>query len=137
MLSESTLVKIAKSRFEEAEILYNEKKFDGAVYLCGYALELMLKFKIVKTLEWGDGYPETRNEFKKLGSLKTHDLDILLKFSGLEDKIKGDTKFFAQWQIVSTWKSDIRYKQIGSVSESDAKQTIEATRSIINNVLLK
>ena len=63
MINSDDLFKIAKSRFEEASVLLKNNKYDGAVYLCGYALELMLKRHIVKILGW-DGYPDSGNEFE-------------------------------------------------------------------------
>jgi hypothetical protein len=35
----------------DAEVLLNAKRFDGSVYLCGYAIELGLKKRICETLK--------------------------------------------------------------------------------------
>lgn len=75
--------KIVKARIEDAEVLYKASRFDGSVYLCGYAMELGLKARICRTLQW-DQYPTS----KEYSSFKTHDLDVLLHLTGLEDKIK-------------------------------------------------
>lgn len=92
MIKAQQLYDIAKCRYEEAGILLVNKKADGAVYLCGYSLELILKYKIVKVLNW-DGYPENSNEFKGYQSFKVHNLDVLLKLSGLEKKFKQITQY--------------------------------------------
>jgi hypothetical protein len=134
MITGPELYKLAKSRFDEAQILLNEHRPDGAVYLCGYALELILKRSIVAMLEW-DGYPETEKEFKNYRSFKVHDLDVLLRLSGLEKKIQSDNTVYAKWQIAHTWNSEIRYKKIGTTSEIEAGDTLDATRVIVNFIL--
>ncbi len=83
MLSIKTLFDIAKCRIEDAKVLASNHRPDGAIYLCGYTLEMVLKRRIAMILDWG-GYPETRAEFKDYLSFKVHDLDILLRLSGLE-----------------------------------------------------
>jgi hypothetical protein len=134
MLSGQTLYKIAKCRFEEAEILLTSGKPDGAIYLCGYALELILKRHIVKVLRW-DGYPDTKKEFEQFKSFKVHDLDVLLRLSGLEKNIQADSAIFAKWQIANTWKSEIRYKEVGSVTIVEARDIINATRDVLNHIV--
>jgi hypothetical protein len=133
MLKDQDLHDIAKCRYEEAKILLASNKPDGAVYLCGYAMELILKRHIVKILQW-DGYPETNAEFSNYKSFKVHNLDDLLKLAGLEKKIRSDTIAFARWQIVKIWNSEIRYKKVGSMSNSDAQDIINATRDTINSI---
>jgi hypothetical protein len=100
---------LAYLRLSEAEILCEAGKFDGAFYLAGYSVELMLKAKICE--HWGipnlfaetnyalvsfnlgnscaitDGDLQTRllkiatNALRK--EVKTHDINLLLHFSGL------------------------------------------------------
>jgi len=131
MISPQDLFDIAKSRYEESKILLREHKPDGAVYLCGYAIELMLKRYIVKALDW-DAYPDTDKEFWDYKSFKTHNLDVLLRLAGLEKKIQGDTSLYARWQIAKNWDSEIRYREIGRLSESDAQAIITASRDVLN-----
>ncbi len=88
MISIQELKRIASARLKDAEILYQGKRYDGAVYLCGYAVELTLKAKICKILKWS-GFPSTNSEFQGLQSFKTHRLDLLLSLSGQEGKIKA------------------------------------------------
>ncbi|MBM4275034.1 MAG: HEPN domain-containing protein, partial [Deltaproteobacteria bacterium] len=87
MLTRQELQKIAKARLQDAEALFQSGRYDGSIYLCGYAVEIGLKNKICKTLRW-KGFPSTRSEFENLQTFKTHNLDILLRLSGVEDKIK-------------------------------------------------
>lgn len=107
MISIKELKSLCQDRVNDAEALIKAKRYDGAYYLCGYAIELALKKRICKTLRWDHGYPSTENEFRNFKSFKTHDLDILLNLSGIENKIKK--QFFSEWSIVNVWKPEIRY----------------------------
>ena len=131
MITPENLYEIAKSRYDESKILLQYHKPDGAVYLCGYALELILKRQIVKTLKW-DGYPAESNQFKEYQSFKTHKLDVLLHLSGSENKIKEDTTMYAKWLKASAWNSEIRYKEVGKITENEARGIIDATRDVVN-----
>lgn len=64
MIATADIRKIARGRLKDARILLDGKRFDGALYLCGYAVELALEARICRTLKW-DGYPETRSEFQE------------------------------------------------------------------------
>jgi len=128
MISIQELNRIASARLKDAEILYKGKRYDGAVYLCGYTVELTLKTKICKILKWS-GFPSTNSEFQGLQSFKTHRLDLLLSLSGQEGKIK--TAFLADWSIVASWDSETRYSIVGTVSKTDALYMIESAKVII------
>ena len=134
MIADHKLYNLAKTRFEEAKILLNNNKFDGAIYLCGYALELILKKHIVQALKW-EGYPETKSEFENYKSFKTHNLDVLLNLAGLQKYMTSDTLAFARWQIAKNWDSEIRYKEVGKLAKTDAEGIIEATKETINFIL--
>ena len=131
MIASQDLFDIAKARYSESKILLKNEKPDGAVYLCGYAIELMLKRQIVKIHNW-DGYPSIPKEFDSYKSFKVHNLDILLNLAGLEKKVQADTKMFAIWQIVKNWDSETRYRQVNQLSKSDAEGIIEASREFLN-----
>lgn len=128
MLRVSELDDISKARLSDAQVLFDAKRYDGAVYLCGYAVEIALKARICKTLSW-PGYPFTRAEFQDLQTFRTHNLDILLTLSGVEPVIK--TEFLAKWSAVAAWDPEARYKPIGSATPADAKLMIESTQSLL------
>ena len=50
-LKTAELRKIAKARLKDAEALLAAHRYDGAIYLCGYAVELALKARICQTLK--------------------------------------------------------------------------------------
>ena len=127
MLSKLELRKIANARLKDAEILFKSRRYDGALYLGGYAIELWLKSRICKTLQWAE-FPSTTKEFRNLSSFKTHDLDILLKLSGVEKKVKS--KYLAEWSAVAIWNPEGRYQPIGSVKKEDAKMLIKSAKKL-------
>src|SRR5256885_4839534 len=110
MISVDDLRAIAQARLEDAKVLLANGRFDGAGYVCGYAIELALKARISNTLGWG-GFPETRSEFENFTSFRTHKLDVLLALSGQERRIKSDHLLL--WTAVSTWAPEVRYQTVG------------------------
>jgi len=129
MLTSTVLRSIAAARVLDAELLYANNRFDGAGYICGYALELTLKAKIADVLGWA-GFPETRNEFQNFTSFKTHNLDVLLALSGRETFIK--TSHLADWSIAAAWNPEARYYDVGVVSQSQCQAFIESAKRLIS-----
>jgi HEPN domain-containing protein len=128
MLDRPNLRKTALARLDDAEALYQSGRHDGAVYVCGYAVEIALKEKICETLGW-TGFPSTKGEFNSLQSFKTHDLDVLLHLSGVEQKIKE--KRLAEWSNIAEWNPEARYSPIGSVTAINAGKMIESARALL------
>jgi len=127
MLSRADLIKISNARLKDAEALLRCHRYDGAVYLCGYALELRLKARICRVLHWTD-YPSTRSEFQDYLSFKTHDLDVLLRLAGTEGRIKA--KHMAEWSTAAVWDPEVRYKPVGSATKQGAEDMIKAVKKL-------
>jgi len=128
MIVTTDLITIARERLFDAETLLNSNRYDGAVYLCGYSIEIALKHKICTTLNW-PGFPSKNNEFNNYRSLKTHDLDVLLSFTGIEANIKAT--HLAEWSAVSIWNPEARYSPIGIVGATDAAFMINSAKILI------
>jgi len=128
MLAITDLEKIATARIKDAEVLLNARRYDGAIYLCGYAVEIALKARICKTLGWS-GYPSTKREFENYQSFRTHNLDVLLRLSGIEQKIK--VELFAAWSAVAAWDPEIRYKPNGSATKEETNLMIDSSKKLL------
>lgn len=128
MISIADLKTIARERLTDAETLLNARRYDGAVYLCGYSIEIALKRKICQTLNWA-GFPSTNREFENYRSLKTHDLDVLLSLTGVEATLKAT--HLAEWSAVSIWNPEARYNPIGMVNSADATLMINSAKTLI------
>ncbi|MBL0340737.1 MAG: hypothetical protein IPP71_07360 [Bacteroidetes bacterium] len=128
MITQADLKLIAKEKLDDAEIVLKNQKFDSAIYLGGYAIELTLKSRVCKSLKWPD-FPESGGEFKGFASLKTHDFDVLLKFSGQEKKIKKS--YFTAWNNIMRWNPELRYIKGGKFTRTDAEMFITSTKKIM------
>jgi hypothetical protein len=128
MLDRAELLKLAKARLLDAKALLAARRYDGAAYLCGYSIECALKARIVGTLKWR-GFPESKKEFERYASFKTHSLDTLLSLTGREQKIRGT--YMTEWSGVAQWDPEARYKPIGSVTAADASLMIQRAEVLL------
>jgi len=91
-------------------------------------VEISLKARICRTTHW-TGFPETRGEFQDYQSFKTHNLDVLLKLSGVSEKIK--TTYLTEWSAVATWDPEARYNPVGTARDADARLLVQAAKQLL------
>ncbi len=128
MIPVAELDQIAEARLQDGKALLAAARYDGATYVCGYAVEVGLKARICRTLNWS-GFPSTSGEFKSYRSFQTHELEVLLRLSGQEDRIKQ--QHFALWNAVAVWKVDSRYDVVGKIQKTDADMMINAAEHLL------
>lgn len=128
MIPVADLDRIAEARLEDGKTLLAGGRYDGATYVCGYAVEVALKARICRTLNWSD-FPSTRGEFQAYRSFQTHELDVLLRLSGQEARIKQN--YFTHWNAVAVWKPESRYDVIGTIQRADAESMIGAAEQLL------
>ena len=131
MESPAIIRQIAQERLAEAKILANSKKFDGAFYLAGYSVELMLKAKICEYLDIPNLFDEEQStkindpgfgEIRRI--FKTHNLLHLLWLSGLRrkfdhEKAENQKLFNLNSLLFENWDEQIRYKPCGYCKSID------------------
>jgi HEPN domain-containing protein len=117
---------------DEAEALYKAGRYDGCAYLCGYVVELALKAAICATFGVAD-YPEKGSRLRE--SLKTHDLDDLKLFSGMEEAFTANPALLANWSVASKWKPERRYDPRGTYDQVAARSILDAVRAYPDGVL--
>lgn len=119
------------------------KRYEGAMYICGYAVEIALKARICKTLRWAE-FPSGTKEFnqnQKYQFLKSHALGLLLSYSGQEERVK--TKFSAEWSAVAAWSPESRYTPATRITRKTPPRVVASlemkTRLMIDSakILLK
>jgi len=132
MITRADLTKTARAHLRDAGILYRRGSYDGASYLCGYAVEIALKGRICRTLRW-TGFPSTPGEFQNVKSVQTHNFEALLLFTGLENRIK--VVQYDDWVIVKKWTPEQRYNPVGTQSITDAADMIAAARTLLEILL--
>lgn len=81
---------LAGERLAEAKILADNEKYNGAFYLLGYSIELMLKAKICEHLVIPNLFDNACSIDKRVKDVvRTHDITTLLILSGLKSKFDG------------------------------------------------
>lgn len=118
MASTATIRKLIQTRLTEASILRQKNCFEGAKYLCGFAVEHALKLQICKTLRWSHYPPlrdgesmETKENWNGLKDFKIHDLDILLILSGKSKELGNSKTLATAWRAIKeNWNPEIKYQ---------------------------
>ena len=102
---------LAQIRLKEARVLLEDGCYEGAYYLCGYAVECALKARIAKLTKRYD-FPPNKKTIEKI---YTHDLDTLVieakLQTELQQEIKSDPTFAGNWYTVKDWSEQSRYEK--------------------------
>ena len=104
--SRADFEKLMDLRLKEAKLLLDQKDWDGAYYLVGYAVEFALKIRIISQLMKSDSFPDK----KVAENFYKHELTLLRKLAGLDDEMDSDAAVRPQWKIVKDWSEQSRYE---------------------------
>ena len=135
MKTPEEIKELAWLRLREAEILSANGMHDGAFYLAGYSVELILKAKICQRIGVPNIFDEqSKNELNSgisiiRNSLKTHNLNVLLIYSGLKDafeteKADNQVLFKTNSLLFGNWDEKCRYKPCGYMKSQDVENLI-------------
>ncbi|HEY6138531.1 MAG TPA: HEPN domain-containing protein [Thermoanaerobaculia bacterium] len=128
MATRKQLKDLALLRRAEAQVLYEAELYDGSRYLAGYVLELALKARICRILDFEE-YPDV-GEFRRLYA--THDLDQLLKLSGLSRKLSlNDKQLFDNWSMAALWRPERRYDVPGTSKRDAVGDILDAVDEVL------
>ena len=126
------LQELARIRIDEARVLLRARKYDGAYYLAGYAVECALKACIARSTKRFD-FPDK----KTVVDSHTHDLKQLLRVAKLDgllaQEVQAHPEFRSNWATVANWSEQARY-QLGH-SEADAEALYAAITARKNGIL--
>jgi hypothetical protein len=92
-MKSTDFTELAQEHLDDARALVNARRFTGAMYLAGYAVESALKFRICQTLGSEDYPPNADHR-----ALKSHDLNFLLNYTGRLLEIKE--KHLIPWRLL-------------------------------------
>lgn len=126
LISRRHLERIGDERLREARALLEAGCFAGAVYIGGYAVECYLKAAICRRLGWD----------QLLGVFRTHDLEGLLLYTGLNFELESQILVYANFrQIVGLWndrsgEAVVRYWDPARVDENTAKTFIDCLNGV-------
>jgi HEPN domain len=130
-VNRSDFQKLAEIRVQDAKVLLNAGRYDGAYYLAGYAVECALKACIAKQVKEFD-FPDRK--IVKDGYV--HDLSQLLQLSGVghlhDAELKKNTAFDDYWAVVKDWDENSRYS---NTPENTARNMFEAVTDDQNGIL--
>lgn len=110
-MNRAELHQLAKDRIRDAKTLLAARRWSGAYYLAGYAVECALKACVIVHLMKTDLFPERR--FSE--QCWTHNLAQLLGLAGLEAAFAAaqaaDPNLETNWRIVRGWNESSRYER--------------------------
>ena len=131
----------SRRRLEDAQALHQQKRWSGAMYLGGYAIECSLKSLICYEEGRLNNFKETRSFKKGLQGSDLHNLTKLLEcLASLQRDIKLDrtNSYKEAWHtITSLWRNDeLRYSdKLGD--EKDSRRFLEAVEKLHQFILVK
>jgi hypothetical protein len=129
MLTLGDMRELARARVSEAVLLIRSGHYDTAFYLCGYAVEVSLKARVCRTLQWA-GFPAEPKEWERHHAyLKVHDLKLLAKWSGYELQLNLPANR-PNWAEVTQWNPEARYRPAGTLTRPESIRMLRATRSL-------
>jgi HEPN domain-containing protein len=130
-MNRSDLQKLAQLRVEDATVLLRARRWAGAYYLAGYAVECALKACIAKQVKEFD-FPDkeiVKNSY-------VHDLTKLLNLSGVghlhEQELKKNDAFNDFWAVIKDWNETSRY---ADTQEKIAQDMVKAVTDAKDGVL--
>ncbi len=121
------LQKIAKERLKDAKALLGRKRWSGAYYLCGYAVECALKARLLRYLGESEAVFGDRDYLKELAKCWTHDLVKLVELGGLKTELQAacgaNVVLNDFWLETKAWTETSRYEER---TEAEARVLYEA-----------
>lgn len=118
-MNRATFKRLSSLRLEDAGKLLAAKRYAGAYYLMGYAVECALKACVAKQVNQYD-FPDKKLAQKAF----THDLEQLVKVAGLAPAFEKDRNankaLDLNWAVAKDWDEEARYKlEIGEAQARD------------------
>jgi hypothetical protein len=110
-VNRAELQRLARDRLRDAKALLAARRWSGAYYLAGYAVECGLKSCVIAYLMRTDQFPDKRYSER----CWTHELEQLIALAGLKTdldaNLAADPHFFANWDAVKDWTEATRYER--------------------------
>jgi hypothetical protein len=126
----SEQAKASKHRWDDAQALFNALRWRGSMYMAGYAIECLLKTKLMRKFDCRH-LRELEEELQRRGVISaqatvfTHQLEVLLKLTQRMDQLRQDQQHWRSFNIVNRWVPAWRYTSHLS-NRDDADDFLEA-----------
>lgn len=131
-LNRASLRKLSRMRLQDARVLLRSRRYAGAYYLAGYAVECALKARVAQNTRRYD-FPD-----KKLAiDCYTHDLERLMSLAGLAPKLNQEIQvrddFRDFWLATKDWNEETRYND--TINQRMTQDLIEAITNPVDGIL--
>lgn len=126
--------KAGKHRLDDARALLNAVRWRGAMYMAGYAVECLLKTKLMRMFDCRH-LRELEDELHRRGTISahttifTHQLEVLMRLTQGLDRLRANEPLWRHFNIVNRWVPAWRYASDLSKRE-DAEDFLEAVEKI-------
>lgn len=126
--------KAAKHRMDDARALLNAVRWRGSMYMAGYAIECLLKYKLMQIFECRQ-LRELETELHRRGVLSeqqavfTHQLEILLRLTNGLERLRRNEEHWRSFNMVNRWIPAWRYNADLSNRE-DAEDFLAAIEKV-------
>jgi len=127
--------KASKHRLDDARALLNAARWRGAMYMSGYAVECLIKTKLMQSYGCRNLY-ELEDELQRRGILAshatvfTHHLELLLRLTPNFDRLRQNQEIWPKFNIVNRWMPAWRYNS-DLANRQDAEDFLEAVLDMI------
>jgi HEPN domain-containing protein len=125
------LQRLAQERIDDAKVLLAARRWSGAYYVAGYAVECALKACIAKLMK-SEEFPD-RTFAEKCW---THNLTQLVGLAGLKADLEAamgaDPDLAEHWDTVKEWTESSRYAR---TAKADAEEIYQAITDRKHGVL--
>ncbi len=133
-LTEQT--KASQHRRVDAQTLQDGDRWRGAMYLAGYAVECLLKAKLMKQynchhLQDLEEELHRRGLLPEQATIFTHDIERLLKWTRAIDRLRQNAQLWRTFNLVNRWLPAWRYDS-NPANREDAKTFLAAVDTILH-----
>ena len=132
----SEQAKVSRHRLDDARALFNAVRWRGAMYMAGYAVECLLKTKLMRIYNCRH-LRELEAELRRRGALTahetifTHQLEALLKLTQGLDRLRQNQSLWRAFNTVNRWIPAWRYTA-NLTNREDAEDFMRAVEQIMH-----
>jgi HEPN domain-containing protein len=122
-MNRKELQELSTIRIEEAKALLDKGLYDGAYYLCGYAVECALKACIAKNVKQYD-FPDKKAVLDSYTHNVTKLAQVAILISELNQEKRRDSQFEVNWTLAERWSEESRYRKNTKAAAFDLYKAI-------------
>ena len=131
----SEQAKASSHRLDDARALFNAERWRGAMYMAGYAVECLLKTKLMqmyscRTLRELEDELQRRGVLAEHATVFTHQLELLLRLTRRLAQLRQHRILWPQFVLVNRWIPAWRYTA-DVANRQDATDFLEAVAQIM------